>query len=446
MPLRNPQEIGVRQTWSRRYGVNEFPRAGGMARQGRQGDVPADDFWLLENARWNDPRLKGRGGQVQTAEAVDGCILGLFEVEDTLAILVGSGGSERLDRYKAEQSPEYLEPTIAEDEPLPSLGARRNIINFDGKILELSADPADPTALICYQVNFPAPITPADQVAALTKASRLFDLPEAMNTWVWKFELDTQTDSPTYQRPIPILYLGALLSGLVYRWDGQHLTQDTPASLGPGAVVLAVFLNDIVACGEGWIKRRNYSPLTWDSSSYVIVGSTAFVPQAGAEYAGRFFFAGSDASLVFPAGPGCILYLDPATNTVLTHVPIDNSPDLFPGFVCSDLAVFQGLLHFCWSGTGHVSNPGFIGTVDPALVWTDVVYTFTDEAVGLFGAMLSTAGNLYVSNTQDEPSGDPPGTSVPGLRVLENGTLFFTTLRQYNTGPTPGLPLDLVAL
>ncbi len=439
MPIRNPQEIGVRRQWHRRYGTNGFPAAGGMNRQGRPGDVAEHDFWLLENARWDDPRMRGRGGQSKaTTVAVDGCILGLIDIEESTAILVSPGAN--VDRYQGDQNPDYLEAvlpgSIGPDQGVPfgdPTSARRNIISFGGtKILFFSDNAGNPKV---YEITFPPKNTPPDKITELTLISQVFDIPE-VSSWVWKYEIDGNANSPTYQTPIPALYIGTTSTGEVYRWDGINLTLDTPASLGAGRVILCVYQNDIIAFGTDWATKRNYAGVSgaapWDIN-YTLPAGT-FEPSCAMEFAGTWFMGGLDTTT--PANPAVILYLDVGTGNILKHQPV--SPRPANGSAVVDLEVHDDYLVYAWTEMGVPSKLGYLGRIDASITFDDDWREFNCETDGVFGCLLSTGRQLFVTVFTDELQ---TGNDRATLWMLTGAS--WTLIFEY-VDPTP--PADMVAL
>ena len=449
---RSPQEIGVTRSWTRRHGVNEFPQAGGVDKQGRPGDVSEYDFRHLENVRWEDPRLVARGGQtalLAPGSEMDGCIMGLAEVSESLALYVGSesddntDGEQRLDRYYADGTPHCLSPAIAPGESLPQLvqvwgdttKPRRNILTFADKLLSYSADDGK-----VYHVNIPSRGTPIDEIAANTINVQLFELAE-MSSWVYKYERDTNADHSSFGELIPVLYMGTVTTGEVYRWDGSNLTLDTPAPLGgTGRIILAVWLGDIVACRTQYVVARNFGP--WDRIITLDAAITNFKPSCGREYAASVFFGGED-----PAGPATIIYYDAGSASMLLNVIA--APSF--GRVVQDMDVFQDKLFFCWTETGNPSNYGWIGTVDATFTFTDNVYQLVAELNGWFGAMLSTGDDLWITVNSTGTTGlDVSGIA---LRSFTNGgdnsgvsSPFEIVLYSYAVGGSlKRVPADLAA-
>lgn len=348
--------------------------------------------------------MRGRGGQTKaTTVAVDGCILGIIDIEESLSILVSSSQTEFiLGRYNASQSPTFLNPSV----PGTILPRQKNYPGGGGvSILTLGGERVifySSAQGKVFEVTYPPKNTPPDQVVERTLINPLFAPVSAMASWVWKYEIDADPSSATYQRPVPILYL-LCADFHVYRWDGVNLRRDTPTAL-TNAAVLCVWRNDLVAFGTGVATKRNYASSTsaapWDVTYALPI---AFEPKCAMEFAGTWFAGGIDSGA--PTTPGVLLYLNLGSGTVLSRYPVasGNIAD-----AVGAIAVHRETLLYSFSRFDGPSQPAHIGSVTTSLVFDDgwslgiSGECLNDENKARVGAMLSTQTQLFVTVSHDE--------------------------------------------
>lgn len=410
MPIRNPQEQGIRRPWNRRFGLMGFPKSGGLNKQGRPSDPEANEYRELENMRWITNRIRERGGQTALLAAPLGqCILGMAQVQDSINILIGSTddtpstSERRIDRYSEDTTPNYLEPTVSADDDIANdwpqlLGislrqtmGRHCYVNFAGKLLSYNE-----TTKRMMRVNFPPLDTPYDQVAVNTHLVLEFDLSAypQIASMLWHYEPDDLADSPTFGTEIPVLYMSTVLGGLILRWDGTNLTQDVSVPLGSGTqrLILSTWGKDICCTETGLVYVRNFRAAgsivgQWNKTVPLSGAVVSFLPTCGRDFFGRPFFGGW--------GSDQLIYYDPVSNTMLGHKPEAAGPR--PCAYVADLAMHQGVACYLWTEGGVPSPQAWIGTVDANMLFDDTVVIFVCEDTGWTGRLLSSENQLFVT-------------------------------------------------
>lgn len=425
------------------------------------GDIGVEEFRHLENVRWDDPRLVSRGGQqalLAGGQAIGECILGMVDVSESVAILVGSEDFEpqlasqrRIDRYSEDQTPTYLSPAMSPDDDTnddwpQELAVYNNadkgrhcFINFAGKILSYNE-----TTKRVMKVNFPPLDTPTSLVAENTHFVLEIDLgayPQ-MASWTWHYELDKDEASPTFDKIIPVLYMG-LVGGaaIVLRWDGRNLTQDTvnPLALSVERVIVGTWGNDITACIDGPLFVRNFNRegLTlgnWNITIPLDAGVASFHPTSNKDAFGRPFLTGW--------GSHQLLYYNPATKTMIGRAPTNPGAGNAPALYAADSEVFDGFHYYLWTETGHPSVPANLGRVDGSFTFTDVWDSFDAEFTGWTERLLATGESLFALFQSKENPGATDRGGLYGMRTPATpGTM--TEVVAYGLDE---IPADMVAI
>jgi len=461
LPLRNPNEIGIRRPWSRRFGVDGFPPAGGLNKEGSPAEIGPEEFRHLENVRWYDPRLVSRGGQLAllgAGQTIGQCILGMIDVAESVNVLVGSddftpGSVEqrRIDRYAEDMSPVYLSPAMSPDDdttddwPQPlavyndTTRARHCFVNFAGKILSYNEQVKQ-----LMKVNFPPLDTPQTLVAENTHFVLEVDMTAypQVASFVWHYERDLDEASPTFNQLIAVLYMGTVGGqALVLRWDGRNLTQDTVVQLQATTqrVIVSTWGDDIVANINGPMYVRNYNRegLTignWDRTVPLSGSVGSFLPTAGRDAFGRPMFTGW--------GSHQLLYYDPTTNTMIGRALMNGA---FGALYAADLEHFDGWLYYLWTETGHPSVPANLGRVDGSFSFTDVWRSFTAETTGWTERILTTGESLFLLLQCTQA---PSGPLHPERGGLYQGRVPLDTavFQEVNAYSLDVIPADMVAI
>lgn len=418
------------------------------------GDIGVEEFRHLENVRWDDPRLVSRGGQqalLAAGQEIGECILGMVEVSESAAILVGSDDTvlgtdaRRIDRFSEDQTPNYLSPAMSPDDQISDdwpqlLGVmsstlgRHCFINFAGKILSYNEE----TKRV-MKVNFPPLDTPTSLVAQNTHFVLEIDLAPhpQMASWTWHYELDSDATSPTFDTTIPVLYMG-FVGGLaiVLRWDGRNLTRDTvnPLAASVERVIVGTWGNDITACIDGPLFVRNFNREgtkvgNWNITIPLDVSVTAFHPTSNKDAFGRPFLTGW--------GSHQIVYLNPATKTMIGRSLVGIGAPIY----AADSEAFDGHHYYLWSDTGGPSNrPANLGRVDGSFVFTDLWDSFTCETAGWTQRLLATGESLFAIFVSNNVAADFGGLFQMRNPASPGG---MTLVRSYGFISAPG---DMVAI
>jgi hypothetical protein len=65
VPLRSPNEKGIRREWFRRFSIGEFPPPGGVNKQGDAAGIAPNEQRNVENGRYRENGIINRGGQTK---------------------------------------------------------------------------------------------------------------------------------------------------------------------------------------------------------------------------------------------------------------------------------------------------------------------------------------------------------------------------------------------
>lgn len=402
MPKRNPQERGVARPFHRRHGHMGFPPAGGSNPAGQPGDLQPHEYRYLENARYYGPnRIGERPGQTRvTTEAMDGCPVGLIDVEGGSAFLLGSTQfEERLDRYYPEQTPDYQTPLLADDQPLPHVACasrqptmpRRCFLAFGEKRLYFNNGNGK-----CYELVIPKTPTDPSALLELVKGIEVFDFATYSSGIVVEDVFERGTAEA---RVAPVAYLGTI-DGKVYRWDTESLTEEA-TGLGGGTerLVMGLYQGEVYAWATDVLYRRNGG--AWDISFPTLPGGMAsFRASAMLQYGDMLVSLGLDETIAPQdvTGPGKILGFDGTTHTLLHTIPSQSPGFFFAANLVGDLAIFQGGLYYGWGGNTTLGGAWCGRTFDLVSFADDFRRVIDAEAPDPeVPALLSTDGELVVT-------------------------------------------------
>jgi len=411
---RNPQQKGIRREWSRRYGYGGFPMAGGINKQSSRGTVAPNQFRHLENVSYLDPELQSRGGQEKVyAAAQTGCVMGIFEVSGAAGIWIQHLFTN------------YFEP----DRPAPRVSILINP-GVGDYALQIPVPPTDQDA---YETR-PRRAFVIDQIArrlyGFGSLGELFEIvmPEdgtSLANTKLKLVLEG-SGAPVYSSgayleemtPDPAagfdlsddlirgaLYFGAISSGIIKRWDGVTLTDDSGGALAGSSERQIVFRYQ----GKIWVASTDYLSRRDGPGSYTALAlpgslATPWRPSAAVEYGNSAYIIGQDAT------EAVILKLT-APSTVIEDHRIGPPSDYG-----QDIVDHLGVLHYGWRGDAF--NTARIGTFD-GTTYTDAVYFVkSGETFADVNAMLSSGDALYTVGFDDNPIGNPDFDTIGRLYLF----------------------------
>jgi hypothetical protein len=375
-----------------RKGVEQFPRLRGINRATDAGSIPPNQHYNLENVNLFRDQIESRVGQsASVMQTMSGCVLGIIDVADSVkSIVIRTGvGSPALFYYDQDATPNAIKlntdincQTIS---VTPSTLARTALISFQDKLL-LSGT----TDL--QELNIPTGTTlQAGDATAIIKAVSYQKGVNGISNAVVNLEADVNQNSAG------VMYMGATTGGVVRRFDGVSLTNDS-GNLGAGRQIVGLFNGDIVVCGTQYLKQR----LGGSWTNFAIPTLTGFIPTCAAQYGNKIYFGGYDPNIALVqsvSGPAKIISFD-GTTVLVARDPVDGTG--WHGDWIDDLAIFDldGKLYYGWDASGD--GVSYLGTYD-GTTWTDVVATFTPlEGNPRIGRMQSVGQLLYITVTNSD--------------------------------------------
>lgn len=424
MPFRNPQEKGLRQEWSRRYGVNGFPECGGLNKEGDPSTILPHELWTALNCRYSDGYPVCRGGQETVSDALAGCIVGITDVEDVSAFLLSM---KRLDRYNPDAPTPYvriddgsypihltLTSTSGQDAP------RHNIFRMGDRIMAFASDN------YVYDVVLP----PVGASPQLTKYTRQALVPNFVNAVVRREVLPSK---PNFDGSDPAIEIGDVayiggIEGTAAVYNGTTTKQET--GVGAGRILTAIYHEDIYGCGDVTLYRRTpetpTTPVHWDSAASFPGGLSNFFVTDAIEYKNKLYISAEalglpDAGFGFPA-LAAIFVFDISTGVVtIAHQPLTANTNLDVALSIGAMEVYNGRLCYMWV---NGFNDIWIGTYDGS-TWDDITTSvFHNESTRDMGDLATDNNRLYVV------AGNDPALVDPRAVFLKTGELTFSPLQE----------------
>jgi hypothetical protein len=281
-----------------------------------------------------------------------GCVYGFIDVpEGIISIyLVGDGvhgdAGARLDRYYSEGQPLYttaipqavtlqkLPTTMTQyaDSSLP----RRSLTRYNGGLYQFGEQSTNENTL--FQIIFPertTTLTGDTSFVNQTKLAVTVDIPEFASAVERKERFSEIVLNP-------VLYVGSVSKGKVYRYDGVALSEET-TGLANKRIIVALYQEDVYAACENKLQKRGFDG-AWSTSIALTLTKTW---NAAAEYLSKFYLVGEDS----------VLSYDGTTVTVSPVVKI----------VTYDGSTFTTLITY--GGDGPII-PGCFETSGDFLFWT----------------------------------------------------------------------------
>lgn len=400
MPLRNPQEVGTRRQFSRRFGISGFPAPGGARKQGSAASVPPFMFRVAENVGYAGDKVVPRGGQDKlNAGSFNSPVRGIHDTREG-------------------DLPEISRPQLA----FTAIDARVYFFDVPGDELSFAEVPS--TGLSYAAHAFGDEVYLCVSVAG-TSSVTVWVVPPGGRGVRALFTIQVASATPvgntdylaTYRDAIWLAMLFDKSAGndeiRVYSWDGQAATLDHQHDTGAAglfyAPVMAQYREDLFlglvggAAGPNVIKRRTVDG-AW-STLAMPGGITQFSVRSMRVFKDKLYIAGDNGN---PNEDGAssayVLVWDGAAVTV-ARGPIAHGG--LASNKCYALEVLDGKLYYLHehgpADFTHASDVTIVGSYDGS-VWTDALKNLTTQfttefVVGLF--MRAMRSDLWVYGIND---------------------------------------------
>lgn len=471
MPYRSQAEKGIRREWSRRYGYQGFPAAGGMRKQGSRVSGLPSQAEHLENIRYDYPDKVCRGGQSRLyadgsamQSGGTGCILGIFEVAGATGIWIEGedlGANPTTLRYDPDVGSPQVSQLIAAHLQDPSLDpslprhtfvadeANRRLYAYGataqdgspGGLFEIVM-PEDGQSIANTKIKLLLP-----SVAGLTGAKT--GLPTFSSAVVVSemaaaapTGLGTTTPQLDDSNIRGVMYVGSVADGTVgdgkvRRYDGVTLTEDSPA-FATGAFhrqIVFAFAETVWCAGPDYLRRRDAAG-SWSSISMPVGLVSVFTPMGAAEYGDALYIIGTEDT--FAASKAVILKLvSPSTLTISRRPDSGGTRPSHRGF--DIVRANDGFLYFGWQGdVSPTQHAAIIGSYDGS-AFIDDLYEFFFEGFNAIGRMAAAGSNVYATTT----IGDT-GTGVFQSVLLDYGNQVADLSAFIGPVSSPTPPADMV--
>jgi len=368
------QELGIKSPLILRAGIT-FPGWAGMNRENDPGAIADNQFFYAQNVRIYGNEIVSRGGQEKIHDAaMDGCVLGFFSLPDSTTNLWLNGS---LYIYNPELDPTTqltgvipLQTVSVASDTVPRFGMAK----FDGMLLSFDAG-------VLYQVVIPE--RSSATFLSQLKAEKIVEVTE-FSSYAVREEIRADGD------PGPVLYIGSVTTGDVYRWDASSLSVE-PTGLPTTRQILVTFLDDIWAIAGDEISKRNGG--VWGSP--ISLPDASFVPTGAAALGNELVIVGFNVD-------GGEIYIFNGSSVTATHEP---TTGIGGSNLVSSVTVWNGSAHYLWSQDvpGGTCEVGFYD----GSTFTDTAFSFDVGEGGAIGDLEEVGPKLYVSFTSSGMA--PPG-------------------------------------